>query len=287
MKIDSPIGVHIQGQLINNLRFADDIALLAESKEDLQSLVNAVSESSTNMGLKINIGKTEVQVISKKDVTIDISINNTKLKQVDNFIYLGGKISQKGSCTEDIKHRIGKALGAVQILNDIWTSKDISTATKIHLYQTLILSILMYGSETWTIKKEDENRLLVFEMACLRKIMGVSRLDKIRNTTIRKTVGLKYDVIEKITQKRLQYYGHIMRMDAHRLPYITLNGLVHGERPRGRPVKRWLDGIKEDIKLLNLTSITEASRTAQVREKWKEVMRRMASLNLVGADAIK
>ena len=195
----------------------------------------------------------------------------------------------QGSCTEDIKHRIGKALGAFQSIKDILASKDIKTATKIKLYQTPILSILMYGSETGTMKKEDENRLLLFEMTCLRKIMGVSRLDRIRNTIIRETLGLKYmyDSIETISQKRLRYYGHVMRMDPQRLPYITLNGMVHGERQRGKPVKRWLDGIKNDIKLLNITSLAEASRVAQIREKWKEVVQRISSLNIVGADAIK
>ena len=63
-----------------------------------------------------------------------------------------------------------------------------------------------------------------------------------------------------------------MRMNPQRLPYITLNGIVHGERQRERHVKRWLDGIKNDIKLLNITSLAEASRMAQIREKWKEVV---------------
>ena len=117
---------------------------------------------------------------------MNTKINTTPLKQVEDLVYLGGKISQKGSCTDDVKYRIGKALGAMQNLNDIWKSKDISASTKIQLYGSLILSILMYSSETWTLRKEDENRLLVFKMTCLRKILGISRLDKIRNTTIRK-----------------------------------------------------------------------------------------------------
>ena len=104
------IGAKIQGQLISNLRFADDIVILAESANDLQNLVDKVYENSSNLGLKINIAKTEVQVIGKKENHIKININGTILKQVENFIYLGGTISQKGSCTEDIKSRIGKAL---------------------------------------------------------------------------------------------------------------------------------------------------------------------------------
>ena len=126
----------------------------------------------------------------------------------------------------------------------------------------------MYGSETRTLKKEDENRLLVFEMTCLRKILGVSRLDQIRNTTIRKSLDLKENLNERISQKRLRFYDHIMRMNTQRMPYIPLNGMVQGNR-RGRPVKRWLDGIRDDVKKLNLT-ITEASRKTQSRETRKD-----------------
>ena len=214
------IGAKIQGQLISNLRFADDIVILAESANDLQNLVDKVYENSSNLGLKINIAKTEVQVIGKKENHIKININGTTLRQVENFIYLGGTISQKGSCTEDIKSRIGKSLGAFQRLQPIWKAEDIQQDTKVELYRVLVLSILLYGAETRTLKKEDENRLLVFEMLCLRKIMGVARLDKIRNTKIRQSLGLKYNVIDKVTQRRMWFFGHIKRMSQERYPKL-------------------------------------------------------------------
>ena len=113
------IGAKIQSQLISNLRFADDITIPAESASDLQNLVDKVYENSSNLGLKINIAKTEVQVTGKKESQIKININGANLEQVENFIYLGGSISQKGGCTEYIKGRIGKALGAVQRLQPI------------------------------------------------------------------------------------------------------------------------------------------------------------------------
>ena len=83
------------------------------------------------------------------------------------FVYLGGTISSKGSCKVDVKHRIGKAIAAVQRLKPIWTAKDIQRTTKMELYRVLVLSILLYGAESWTLKKEDESQLLVFEMMCL------------------------------------------------------------------------------------------------------------------------
>ena len=89
------------------------------------------------------------------------------------------------------------------------------------------------------LKKEDENKLLIFEITCLRKILGVSRLDKIRNTTItRKSLELKEYIIERLLT---------MRMKTESMPYIPLIGTVKGKRQRGRSVKRWLDGIKNDI----------------------------------------
>ena len=150
---DSPIGTNIQGHLINNLRFADDIVLLACNEIDLQSIVDRVHQWSSNFGLKINIAKTEVQVFSKQQQYINISIGGTKLLQFEKFVNLGDTITLSGKCTEDIKNRTGKALGAVQSLHSILTAKDIRDVTKLELYKVLILSILMNGSETWTLKK--------------------------------------------------------------------------------------------------------------------------------------
>ena len=110
--------------------------------------------------------------------------------------------------------------------------------------------------------------LLVFEMMCLRKIMGVSRLDKIRNTIIRDTLGLKHTVTDKITQKRLRFFGHVQRMGNDRYPKIVLEGNVHGKRPRGRPPKKWLDTVKTDCTARNISSVTTAGRMAKDRVVW-------------------
>ena len=216
---------------INNLRFEHDIVLIAENSEDLQTLVDKVFRASSDYGLKINIQKAEVQVISKRKQTINININNNKLNQVENFVYLGGNIAEDGTCGEDVKTRVRKAGAAFQRLNNIWTSKNISKQTQMQLYQSLILSILLYRADTWTTKEDDENRLNIFEMSCLRRILGVSRLDKIRNSHIKQSLNLKTSVTDRVSNKRLKYFGHVARLPPHRNPKIALEGHVQGIRP--------------------------------------------------------
>ena len=193
---------------------------------------------------------------------------------------MGGKISQSGSCSQDIKaHIIGKAIGAVQKLQSIWSAKDIQVKTKLELYKVLVLSILLYGAETWTLKKEDENRLLVFEMMCLRKIMGVTRRDRIRNTKIRKTLGSELTVLDRVSRKRLLYFGHVQRMPQSRLPKMAFECRIQGTRPRGRPQKRWRDCLLADCTRSGVNSLTDASHSAEDRAAWRTIVMRMPTFS--------
>ena len=154
------------------------------------------------------------------------------------------------------------------MLHKIWKSKEIHKFTKLRVYEVLVLSVIMYNTETWTLKESSKRRLRVFEMACLRTIInnnnnninnnnsiieGVTKWDNIRNTEIRSRLGCTYDIIHRIQQRRLRYFGHISRMANYRYPKIVMEGYVHGQRSKGRPKRRWIDGLKEDCALLNLT----------------------------------
>ena len=190
---------------------------------------------------------------------MSVYIDEVLLKQVvETFTYLGGVISENSTCTDDIKRRIGLAMGGMQKLTSIWKSKEITTETKIELYRVLILSIATYGSESWTLKKRDEHRLLVFEMSCLRRILGVSRRDKLRNSSIRETTKCQTSKVDKIKAKQLSYFGHAIRMPNHSYSKITLEGRIPGQRPRGRPPKRWIDSIKASCQDIGIASVCEA-----------------------------
>lgn len=264
-------GAVVSGNVLNNLRFADDIAGISESNEDLQEIVSNISNEAERMGMKVNTDKTEVQYIGKEKVDVDILLSAKRLAQVDEFVYLGGKIASEATSEQDVTRRIGLASGVVQTLAKIWRAKDIGLKTKIKVYDTLVLSVLLYNAETWTLKETTKQRLRVFEMSCLRRIGGVTRRDRIRNTTIKERLGVRQDVIQRVAKERLRYFGHVMRMDQHRLPNIALHGRVHGQRNRGRPKKRWLDNIVEDCKELGIT-LAEAMKKTRDRDVWRAII---------------
>ena len=236
-----------------------------------------MQEWSKKFSLTINISKTQVQVISKECMKINIKIDGKELEQVDSFLYLGGVITEKSSSEGDIRRRIGLAMGIMQKLNSIWNSSEISTQTKLELYRVLVLFIATYGCETWTLKKKDEQRLLVFEMACLRKIQGVTRLDKVRNTAISESLNFHISLVNRVRAKQLSYFGHVQRMPSFRYPNITLEGIIPDIRPRGRPPMRWLDNIKTNCDFVGQDSVVEAGRVARAGTVWKRLVARQLS----------
>ena len=263
-------GALIGGQLIENLRFADDIAMLAETVANLHLSVDGLVDSSRRMGMKINADKTETQFLGKGDSSFQIQIAGQTLKQSENFIYLGGigNISSTNGCEGDVTRRIGLARGIFQDLNKIWVSKEISKATKIQVYESLVINTLLYNSETWTLKEDQKDRLRVLEMSFLRKIEGVTRYDRIRNTEIYARLHYHKDINQRIQQRRLRYFGHICRMQNERYPKIAMEGYVHGQRSRGRPKKRWIDTVRDDCGKAGL-NLPDAKRLAIDRAHWR------------------
>jgi len=140
---ENNVGAAMNGNVISNLRFADNIAATMESEGELQSLINRIVEESGKMGMIVNIEKTEVQHVGPERVNIEIKIRSQKLKQVQDFVYLGGTVSEDAA-TE---------CGVMQNLKPIWKAKEITEDTKKRVYESLVLGILLYNSETWTLKE--------------------------------------------------------------------------------------------------------------------------------------
>jgi len=129
-------------------------------------------------------------------------------------VYLDGTVSADQSCDKDIERRIGLESGIVRKLRTVWAAKDISTETKVMLYQTLIQSVVLYNAETWTLKQEQKRKLRVFEMAVLRRICGVTRSDRRRNVDIVNKLAIDRDIVELLQIRRLAYLGHVSRIQS-------------------------------------------------------------------------
>src|ERR1043165_6413093 len=130
-----------------------------------------------------------------------LKADGQQLGQTDSCVYLEGNICIQGGSEKDVERRIGLARGIWQALGKMWTSREISSSTKVRLYDTLVLSALLYNSETWTLKETHKQRLRVFEMACLRRIEGVTRRDRVRNKEIHNRLNIQYDIVSRIQNR--------------------------------------------------------------------------------------
>ena len=139
------------------------------------------------------------------------------------------------------------------ILNNKLCDRRMNMKIKGKVYRTVVRPALMYGAETWALKKAQENKLEVAEMRMLRWMCGVTKLDKIRNARIRGTTKVG-EITKKVQERRLKWYGHVMRREEHYVGRRAMVMKVQGRRKRGRPKRRWLDKVKDDIKEKGLSS---------------------------------
>ena len=162
---EAQAGVKIAGRN-NNLRYADDTTLMAESEEELKSLVVKVKEKSEKVGLKLNIHKTKI--MASGPIT-SWQIYGKTMETVTDFGFLGSKITADGDCSHEIKRSLLLGRKVMTNLDSILKSRDITLSTEVRLVKAMVFPVVMYGCERWTIKKADHQRIDVFEL--LRKTL--------------------------------------------------------------------------------------------------------------------
>ena len=143
----------IAGRNIDNLRYADNTTLMAESEEELKSLLKKVKEASEKVGLKLNMQKTKIMASSP---ITSWEIDGETVEAVSDFIFEGSKITADGDCSHEIKRCLLLGRQVMTNLDSIFKSRDISLSTKVHLVKALVFPVVMYGCESWTIKKAEQ-----------------------------------------------------------------------------------------------------------------------------------
>ena len=149
---EAQTGIKIARRNINNLRYADDTTLMAESEEELKSLLMKVKEKSEKVGLKLNIQKTKIMASSP---IISWEIDGETVETVSDFIFWGSKITADGDCSHEIKRRLLLGRKVMTNLDSIFKSRDITLPTKVRLVKAMVLPVVMYGCESWTVTKDE------------------------------------------------------------------------------------------------------------------------------------
>ena len=219
-------------------------------------------------GLKVNIGKTEMMVSSRRGTKANIKESQgTGLRQVNKFKYLGVTISEEGGSEEAVRARVSAAWGKWRDLSGVISDKKTPRKLNIKLFMTAIRLVFLYGAECWTVRKNEEQILEKTEMRMLRRIKGVTLRDKEKSVDIRKELGVT-SIHGKVREVRLHWYGHTQRMEENNKVRAVVDMRVPGKRPRGRPRGRWMDCVRRDMQALRITP-----EDAQDRTFWKSRIR--------------
>ena len=236
-------GKIIGGQAIWNIRYADDTTLIASNREEIMAAAESLRQSSLGMGLHINSSKTSSMTVHGNGA---IKIQNDPIENVSKFKFLGSYITPDGDSCTDMKIRFGQARNIAASLTDVWKSHDISLKLKVKLAKALVWSIALYGCESWTLRKTEQNMIQVFELWLWRRVLRVSWTERRTNEWIRAKVGIAAEqgMFQEVKQRKLRKYDHWKRR-GDSLVLATIEGEVSGRGRRGRRRQEWISNIIE------------------------------------------
>ena len=251
-------------RLIQDLLFADDAALVAHTERALQRITSCFADASRLFGLEVSLKKTEVLHQSAPHEEYrppHISIGDTELKTTQQFTYLGCTISSDAKIDKEVDSRLAKANSSFgRLYKRVWNNKNLKSNTKIRVYRAVVLTTLLYGSETWVTYRSHIRLLERFHQRCLRTILNIRWSDFITNVEVLEQAEVP-SIEAMILKYQLRWAGHVSRMEDHRLPKIVLYGeLSTGHRERGAPKKRFKDSLKRSLTTCNI-SITSSGLT--------------------------
>ena len=211
----------VKTDIIMDFLFADDCALNAGSEADMQRSIDKFSIACTNFGLIISKKKTEVlhkPAPGKPYVEPNITVSGQRLSAVNRFTYLGSTLSQNVTIDDEVNIRIARASATFGRLHaNVWNRRGISLQTKLKVYRAIVLPMLLYACETWTVYQHHAKKLNHFHTTCLRKLLNIKWQDRIPDTEILAQVDLP-SIYTILMQSQLCWAGHVARMPDHRLP---------------------------------------------------------------------
>ena len=209
------------------LSYADTTTLMAESEEELTSLLMKVKEESEKVDLKLNIQKTKIMTSGP---IISWEIDGERVETVSDFIFWGSKITADGDCSHEIKTCLLLGRKVKTNLGSILKSRDITLPTKVHIVKAMAFPVVMYGCECWTVRKVERRRIDAFELWCWRRLLRVPWTARRSNLSILKEISPEYSWEGLMLKLKLQYSGHLMQRAGSFEKTLMLGGI--GDRRR-------------------------------------------------------
>ncbi|KAK3572040.1 hypothetical protein QTP86_022268, partial [Hemibagrus guttatus] len=249
------------------MMFADDIVICSESREQMEENLERWRFALERRGMKVSHSKTEYMCVNEREGSGTVRLQGEEVKKVQEFKYLGSTVQSNGECGKEVKKRMQAGWNGWRKVSGVLCDRKISARIKGKVYRTVVRPAMLYGLETVSLRKRQESELEVAELKMLRFSLGVTRLDRIRNEYIRGTahVGRLGD---KVREARLRWFGHVQRRESEYIGRRMLDMELPGRRQRGRPKRRYMDGINEDMKLVG-ASVEDA----EDRDRWREMIR--------------